>query len=77
VAVAPAGDAADGGVDTVTVIAEDGLWAYAAATAALGRGVAALRWLTENDLAARVAYRHGSVRTTDAWLHLCPHGHAA
>ncbi|TQF74081.1 FAD:protein FMN transferase [Rhodococcus spelaei] len=76
-AAVPGEDAADGGVDSVTVIAEDGLWAYAAATAALGRGVAALRWLTENDLAARVAYRRGSVRTTDAWSHLCPHGHVA
>ncbi|MFD4467269.1 FAD:protein FMN transferase [Rhodococcus sp. NPDC058505] len=76
-APAVSSDGPDPGVDCVTVIADDGLWAYAAAMAAVGRGVAALRWLSENDLAARVAYRHGSVRTTDAWLHLPPHGHVA
>ncbi|SEL23270.1 FAD:protein FMN transferase [Rhodococcus maanshanensis] len=68
---------ADGGLDGVTVITEDSLWAYAAAAAAVSRGVAALRWLDENELAARVAYRRGAVRTTDAWAHLLPHGHVA
>ncbi|SDC78590.1 FAD:protein FMN transferase [Rhodococcus tukisamuensis] len=76
-AAVPGPDVADAGLETVTVIAEDGLWAYAAAAAALGRGVAALRWLAENDLAGRVAYRRGSVRTTEAWTHLSPHGHVA
>lgn len=74
---APHPDLPDAGLDCVTVIADDGLWAYAAAVAAVGRGVAALRWLGENDLAARVAYRHGSVRTTDLWGHLPPYDHAA
>jgi thiamine biosynthesis lipoprotein len=73
---APAGGA-ESGLDAVTVAADDGLWAYAAAAAALGQGVAALRWLTERDLAARVTYRRGNVRTTDAWLHLPPHDYAA
>jgi FAD:protein FMN transferase len=68
---------AESGLDSVTVAADDGLLAYASAAAALGQGVAALRWLTERDLAARVVYRRGSVRTTDAWLHLPPHDHAA
>ncbi|GAA4488889.1 hypothetical protein GCM10023094_49510 [Rhodococcus olei] len=76
-APAAAGGAPDSGLDCVTVVADDGLWAYAAALAAVGQGVAALRWLTENDLAARVAYRHGSVRITDAWRHLPPYDHAA
>lgn len=76
-AALPGPDVADAGLETVTVIAEDGLWAYAAAAAALGRGVAALRWLAENDLAGRVAYRRGSVRTTEAWMQLSPHGHVA
>ncbi|MFC7448231.1 FAD:protein FMN transferase [Rhodococcus daqingensis] len=68
---------ADGGVDGVTVITEDSLWAYAAAAAAVNRGVAALRWLDENELAARVAYRRGAVRITDAWTQVLPHGHVA
>ncbi|MFF0815927.1 FAD:protein FMN transferase [Rhodococcus sp. NPDC003318] len=67
----------DAGLESVTVVADDGLWAYSAAAAAAAQGVAALRWLGENDLAARVAYRHGSVRTTDAWLHLPPYDHVA
>ncbi|MFC4603375.1 hypothetical protein [Rhodococcus kronopolitis] len=67
----------DAGLETVTVLTDDGLWAYAAATAALGRGVAALRWLAENDLAGRVAYRRGAVRTTEAWTRLARHGHVA
>ncbi|EME22927.1 FAD:protein FMN transferase [Rhodococcus triatomae] len=67
----------ESGLDSVTVAAADGLLAYASAAAALGQGVAALRWLTERDLAARVVYRRGSIRATDAWLHLPPHDHAA
>lgn len=75
---APQADvAADSGLNCVTVVADDGLWAYAAAAAAMGQGVAALRWLTERDLAARVGYRRGSSRTTDAWLHLPPYDHVA
>ena len=73
----PHPDVPDTGLDCVTVITDDGLWAYAAAVAAVRRGVAALRWLGENDLAGRVTYRHGSVRTTDAWVHLPPHDHVA
>ncbi|MGW5073117.1 FAD:protein FMN transferase [Rhodococcus sp. NPDC004095] len=76
-APAPHPDVPDTGLDCVTVITDDGLWAYAAALAAVRRGVAALRWLGENDLAGRVTYRHGSVRTTDAWVHLLPHDHVA
>lgn len=72
----PVEGTADGGLESVTVAADDALWAYAAAAAAVRQGVAALRWLTDNDLAARVAYRHGSVRTTDAW-HLSPYDHVA
>lgn len=76
-APSPGAAEVDSGLECVTVVADDALWAYAAATAAVGQGVAALRWLGENDLAARVAYRHGSVRTTDAWLHLPPYDHVA
>lgn len=76
-APSPMSGEADSGLEYVSVAEDDALWAYAAASAALQQGVAALRWLTERDLAARIVYRHGSTRTTDAWLHLSPYGHVA
>ncbi|RVW02967.1 FAD:protein FMN transferase [Rhodococcus xishaensis] len=51
----------------VSVIAEDALWAYGAAAAAIQRGVGAVNWLEEQELAARLVDRHGRVYTTDGW----------
>ena len=51
----------------VTVIAPDAVWADAAAATALQRGIGALSWLEQYDLAARLVDTHGRVRTTTAW----------
>ncbi|KOS55846.1 FAD:protein FMN transferase [Rhodococcus rhodochrous] len=51
----------------VTVIAEDALWADAAAAAALLRGAPAVRWLEQYDLAARLVDGGGRVHTTRRW----------
>ncbi|UYP19805.1 hypothetical protein OED52_04400 [Rhodococcus sp. Z13] len=63
-----------GGVDDpedrwriVTVIADDAVWADAAARTALHRGIGAVSWLEQYDLAARLVDSHGRVRTTAAW----------
>ncbi len=52
---------------TVTVAAASCLHANVAATAAVVKGPAALTWLEEQDLAARLVGEDGEVITTAAW----------
>lgn len=52
---------------TVTVIAPDAVWADAAAETALHRGIGAVSWLEQYDLAARLVDEHGRIHTTTAW----------
>jgi thiamine biosynthesis lipoprotein len=53
--------------ETVTVIADDALWAYAASIAALSRGIGAIRWIEQHELRARLVDRSGRVYTTESW----------
>jgi thiamine biosynthesis lipoprotein len=53
--------------ESVTVIADDALWAYAASVAALARGIGAIRWIEQQELRARLADRSGRVYTTENW----------
>ncbi|TQC42924.1 hypothetical protein EEB14_46060 [Rhodococcus sp. WS4] len=53
--------------ETVTVIADDALWAYAASVAALARGIGAIRWIEQHELRARLVDRSGRVYTTESW----------
>ncbi|MBC2642830.1 MULTISPECIES: FAD:protein FMN transferase [unclassified Rhodococcus (in: high G+C Gram-positive bacteria)] len=53
--------------ETVTVIADDALWAYAAGMAALARGIGAIRWIEQHELRARLVDRSGRVYTTESW----------
>ena len=55
----------------VSAIADDALWAYGAAAASIQRGVGAVSWLEEQDVAARLVDRAGRVYTTGGWSH--PH----
>lgn len=55
----------------VTVMASEALWAYGGAAAAARRGVGAVSWLEQQELAARLVDRGGRVYTTDEWRH--PH----
>lgn len=64
-------DPVSGQWEQVTVIAEDALWAYGGAAAAIRRGVGATSWLEEQELAARLVDRAGRVYTTCGWSH--PH----
>lgn len=52
---------------TVTVIARGAVWADAAAYAAVQRGIGALTWLEQYDLAARLIDARGRIHTTAAW----------
>ncbi|MFZ2174361.1 MAG: FAD:protein FMN transferase [Rhodococcus sp. (in: high G+C Gram-positive bacteria)] len=52
---------------TVTVIADDALWAYAASVAAMSRGIGAIRWIEQQELRARLEDRAGRVYTTENW----------
>ena len=54
--------------ETVTVIADDALWAYAASVAALARGIGAIRWIEQHELRARLVDRSGRVYTTESWV---------
>lgn len=62
---------AAGGVDrrwrTVTVVAPDAVWADAAARTALRRGIGAMPWLDQYELAARLIDDRGRIHTTAAW----------
>lgn len=60
-----------GAWEQVTVVADDALWAHGAAAAAIRRGVGAVSWLEERELAARLVDRGGRVYTTAGWGH--PH----
>ncbi|WP_137723478.1 FAD:protein FMN transferase [Prescottella subtropica] len=60
-------DALPGAWAQVSVITDDAVWAYGAAAAALRRGVGAVSWLQEQDLAARLVDRGGRVHATAAW----------
>ncbi|MDT2009156.1 FAD:protein FMN transferase [Rhodococcus opacus] len=53
--------------ETVTVIADDALWAYAASVAAVARGIGAIRWIEQHELRARLVDRSGRVYTTESW----------
>ena len=53
--------------ETVSVIADDALWAYAASVAALARGIGAIRWIEQHELRARLVDRSGRVYTTESW----------
>ncbi|MFC0449670.1 FAD:protein FMN transferase [Rhodococcus jostii] len=53
--------------ETVTVIADDALWAHAASVAALARGIGAIRWIEQHELRARLVDRSGRVYTTESW----------
>lgn len=64
-------DAVGGEWEQVSVLAEDALWAHGAAAAALRRGVGAVTWLEQQELAARLVDRDGRVYTTCGWSH--PH----
>ncbi|WP_305094155.1 FAD:protein FMN transferase [Prescottella sp. R16] len=64
-------DVLPGAWTQVTVVTDDAVGAYGAATAALRRGVGAVSWLQEQELAARLVDRAGRVHTTSAWQH--PH----
>ncbi|MFM1723385.1 MULTISPECIES: FAD:protein FMN transferase [Rhodococcus] len=57
--------------EQVSVLAEDALWAHGAAAAARRRGVGAVTWLEQQELAARLVDRDGRVYTTYGWSH--PH----
>lgn len=53
--------------DQVTVVADDPLWAFAAASAAMSRRIGAIRWIDQHGLQARLVDRTGRVITTDDW----------
>lgn len=55
--------------DRVSVVADDALWAYAASAGALHRGIGALQWLEQHELAARLVDRSGRVYLTRGWMH--------
>lgn len=65
----PSIDELAGDWDRVSVVADDALWAYAASAAALHRGVGALQWLEQHELAARLVDRSGHVYLTEGWTH--------
>jgi FAD:protein FMN transferase len=52
---------------TVSVIAADAVWADAAAATALRRGIGAVSWLDQYELAARLVDMRGRIHTTRAW----------
>ncbi|QBJ97520.1 hypothetical protein ERC79_17410 [Rhodococcus sp. ABRD24] len=64
-------EALSGEWDQVSVVAGDALWAYAASSAAIVRGLGAVPWLEQHDLAARLVDNSGRVYTTRSWSH--PH----
>lgn len=64
-------DPVGGEWEQVSVLADDALWAHGAAAAALRRGVGAVTWLEQQELAARLVDRDGRVYTTGGWSH--PH----
>ncbi|QCQ90043.1 FAD:protein FMN transferase [Rhodococcus sp. SGAir0479] len=60
-------DPVSGQWEQVTVVADDGLWAYGGAAAAIRRGLGAVSWLEEQALAARLVDRLGRIYTTSRW----------
>ncbi|MEE2033932.1 FAD:protein FMN transferase [Rhodococcus chondri] len=52
---------------TVSVMATDAVWADAAAATALRRGIGAVSWLEQYELAARLVDTRGRIHTTRAW----------
>lgn len=62
-------DPVSGEWEQVSVIADDGLWAYGAAAASIRRGVGAVAWLEQQELGARLVDRSGRVYTTQGWSH--------
>ncbi|QNG17780.1 FAD:protein FMN transferase [Rhodococcus triatomae] len=51
----------------VSVVADDALWAYAASVAALAKGIAAVRWIDEHALRARLVDMRDREYTTENW----------
>ncbi|PTR30532.1 thiamine biosynthesis lipoprotein [Rhodococcus sp. OK519] len=64
-------DPVGGEWEQVSVMAEDALWAHGSAAASLRRGVGAMTWLEQQELAARLVDRDRRVYTTCGWSH--PH----